>query len=661
MIFTAVIPGPGTDPETQGVHFAAKVDLLEIVETGLPSPYDGSGADFVKVAFLVHDQAELDYLRDLADLKARSAADAFSPSTAHAFTYDSSFTQQLRDQINRQDDAERGRQSQQFSTISGYSCYKDLQGSFDWMTYMVNRATSIANLSITRHDIGDSYLKSANPSRGYDMWALKITGDGVAAAGRTTEKGVLFIMSGIHAREYAPPELVSRWAESLVDSYGSDADITSILDHTEIHIVLHSNPDGRRVAETDRNAFRRKNLNPNEAVSTCSQDSLGVDLNRNFPFRWGRNDGSSGNKCSETYRGPSPASEPEVQAIVSYCQSIFPAGQRKQDPEAQQQVPYGEDALGIFLDIHSYGELVIWPWVSYVATMKRVIAAHEWVYISGLTNAVFLGQGHQNLESGNDSGLETLSNKYRHFNGHTLSGPKNGFSYPASGASDDWAYGTLGAAGMTFEIGNEFYQSCSYFESSVLPSNLPALTYAAKSSKAPYSTPMGPDITSLSVDVNNNSLSVMAVASDAAYSSTNFASSQQGVSAIRVFVDIHPDDAYAGSSPSGTVLSSSSSGTLAVDVSGLSDGRHVVYVQATDGAGYKGPVTAAYFDVKSSIPNPVGECVDSTSRNFYVDKIGLTQDCTWLVKNIDRFSYLCRLLDVAASCPNACNACSIFG
>ena len=51
----------------------------------------------------------------------------------------------------------------------------------------------------------------------------------------------------------------------------------------------------------------------------------GVDLNRNYPTRWGYdNEGSSPNPGSETYRGPSPASEPETQALDGLFARITP-------------------------------------------------------------------------------------------------------------------------------------------------------------------------------------------------------------------------------------------------------------------------------------------------------------------------------------------------
>ena len=42
----------------------------------------------------------------------------------------------------------------------------------------------------------------------------------------------------------------------------------------------------------------------------------GVDLNRNYSFNWNSCGGSSGNKRSDTYRGPSAASEPETKALM---------------------------------------------------------------------------------------------------------------------------------------------------------------------------------------------------------------------------------------------------------------------------------------------------------------------------------------------------------
>jgi hypothetical protein len=98
-------------------------------------------------------------------------------------------------------------------------------------------------------------------------------------------------------------------------------------------------------------------MNPGASDSTCSKK--GVDLNRNFPYQWGLSSGSSGDPCSETYRGTSAGSEPEVKAIIDYTKVIFPAAQRKSDAQAA----YPENStIGVFLDIHAYSELILPVW-----------------------------------------------------------------------------------------------------------------------------------------------------------------------------------------------------------------------------------------------------------------------------------------------------------
>ena len=655
-VYTAIVAAPSKETSgTSGIHFAAVVDLIDIVERGLPSPYDGTGEDYVKISFIVHNKEELERLEELAGWEPHSQDERLSAANINNFEIDVERTRALQvEAAYTEPDYDRKRRLQQFSTINGFSCYKDLEGSLDFLDDLASRANSVASLSATVKVIGTSYRKTVNKNQGHDIKVFTLTGNGVSNAGRSTEKGIFFAMTGIHAREYSPPELVGRWLESMVSGYGENAEITSVLDHTEIHVVLQANPDGREIAESNRFVLRRKNLNPEGgSSSSCGAGSYGVDLNRNFPFRWGLDSGSSSRGCDQTYRGSEPASEPEVKAIVNYVESIFPKDQRKADPEGDLNSPFPETANGIFFDIHAYGEIIIWPW------------------------------GHQNLETGNDSGIEGLVNKFRHFNGYDYAGPTNGFSYPASGATDDWAYGALGAAATTLELGTSFYQNCQYFNDEILPQNLPVLTYAAKVAKAPYSITKGPDVLNLSFSPvqANDSISVVALASDTAWSSGNHPTSRQTLTEIRIFVDVHP---YDDPSPVGSIMEGSyqglptGSGAFAIDMSGLSPGRHTVYVQATDSAGYKGPVTAGFFvkEETSATPGPTPlptpqvtpsptpvpgptPCVDKNGV-FQVDLVGSAQDCAWLQVNMVRFDFLCQLLDVAYICPATCGQCGVF-
>ncbi|MFY0579708.1 hypothetical protein ACN28S_40550 [Cystobacter fuscus] len=58
--------------------------------------------------------------------------------------------------------------------------------------------------------------------------------------------------------------------------------------------------------------------------------------------------------------------------------------------------------------------------------------------------------------------------------------------YSASGSTDAFAYGQLGVAAFTFEMGGAFFESCTTFENTIVPKNMPALYYAFKAARRPY-------------------------------------------------------------------------------------------------------------------------------------------------------------------------------
>ena len=87
--------------------------------------------------------------------------------------------------------------------------------------------------------------------------------------------------------------------------------------------------------------------------------------------------------------------------------------------------------------------------------------------------------------------LQTLGRKFAYFNNYT---PQQSINlYATDGTTIDFAYGTLGVAAYTFEIGIAFFESCDSFVSTVIPENMPALLYAAKVVRTPYQTPAGPE------------------------------------------------------------------------------------------------------------------------------------------------------------------------
>ncbi|KAL7460654.1 hypothetical protein ACHAXS_001098, partial [Conticribra weissflogii] len=402
-----------------------------------------------------------------------------------------------------------------YSKISGYSCFLSVEGMTDAILDLPSKYPNL----ITVSNIGSSY-------EGRPIYAMKITSNKRSSSNNNnnngnSSKGKFLVSGGVHPREYAPPQLVFEFAIHLLSNYNDDADITWIVDHTEIHIVTHVNPDGRIIAEGVRSAYWRKNVNPGNDRDGCSADEIGVDINRNFDFVWGDTSGASDDPCDDSYMGSDAASESETKVLEDYAKTIFPTGQRKSDPEDMMDVALGEGISDIYMDVHSYGGYTYYPW------------------------------GHVDKQSVDNEALEALGRKISSFNGHDLWAPGHDFVYPVSGDTSDYMYGVLGVASYGLEIGDDFYESCSNFESDVLPSNLPALMYAARVAKKPFSLGKGPDIFDLSAIMVNDAYRITALASDSQLVNINgysdFKTGDQTITGVRLYLDVHPDD-YDGSS-----------------------------------------------------------------------------------------------------------------
>jgi carboxypeptidase T len=445
--------------------------------------------------------------------------------------------------------------------IPGYSCYRTVEETYAAAAAIAANRPNLA----TWTDIGNSWRKNFNGT-GYDINVLRLTNSAIPGP-----KPVMFVMAAIHAREYTTAELVTRFAEYLVNNYGTDPDATWLLDHHEFHLVLQSNPDGRKFAEGGQ--LWRKNTNQSYCGATSS--SRGADLNRNYPFAW-TGSGSSTSPCSETYRGPSAASEPETQAIRDYVRAIFP-DQRNESLGTTTPAP--TNATGLFFDIHSYSQLVLWPW------------------------------GFTTTNSGNHNAFRTLGRKLAFFNNYT---PQRAVDlYVTNGTTDDFAYGELGVAAYTIELGTAFFQSCSSFESTVFPNNMAALLYAAKVARTPYMTPSGPEALSLSLSsasvVRGQPVTISANLNDGRYSSVGGTEPLQNIAGGTVYVGAPP---WSGSPPTVAMVARDGSfnattetvdGTI--DTSALSPGRHLIYVEGRDALGNRGPVSAKFLDVLPSAGN----------------------------------------------------------
>jgi hypothetical protein len=483
------------------------------------------------------------------------------------------------------------------ATINGHDCIRDMEST---LSSAFDLAASYPKL-ISIIDVGDSYIKYSNSAPdvdydglsadGYDIYAVNVTAPSSTSSSSMTTRARMMITSGVHAREYAPPELSLRFMEYLATGYEIDPDVTWMLQHTEVHFILHVNPDGRYVAEHYPETMRRKNLNDDDddGGETGGGDcrAIGVDVNRNFDFMWGDLSGgnTSDDPCDDTYHGRYPESETETRAVAQYARDIFPTDQRKDDIAMAS----GEDISGIFVDVHSSGEYVYFPW------------------------------GYANVRSPDDESLQALGRKVAYFPNYRLWGPgSDDFAYAASGDSSDYMYGKLGVASFGLEIGLDFYEDCDYFENAIVPKLLPSLLYAAKIANRPFHLVKGPDIVELDLVLTSSTaddddvvnvvamMAITVVASDSRMAN-GYVTGEQGVAYVRLYVDVHPNDYNVDGDDDVTfdmVPSSSSedgSQTFVLELNlpnGLVPGRHVLFVQATDGDGYVGPVSSAFFDVE---------------------------------------------------------------
>jgi hypothetical protein len=140
--------------------------------------------------------------------------------------------------------------------------------------------------------------------------------NGKASKPDTSQPEILFTALH-HAREPVSLHQLVFFMWTLLENYGKDSVITSLVDHTQIYFIPIINPDGYAYNASNApngGGFWRKNRRRN------IDNSFGVDLNRNYGKFWGFDDiGSSPLGSSDTYRGPFAFSEPETQAVRSFC------------------------------------------------------------------------------------------------------------------------------------------------------------------------------------------------------------------------------------------------------------------------------------------------------------------------------------------------------
>jgi PKD repeat protein len=198
----------------------------------------------------------------------------------------------------------------------------------------------------------------------------------------------------------------------VLENYGTNEEITYLVNQTQLFFVPCINPDGYVYNETTNptggGMWRKNRRNNGGGV-------YGVDLNRNYGYGWGTT-GTSTSTSNDTYCGTAPYSEPEVQAMRWLVQN--------------------HKFVSAF-NAHTYAKDILFP----IGTTVAEFADH-----------------HAYFQAHTDHMVE--------FNGYTSM--KSSALYPASGDSDDYMYKMDIGVGVkdtmfvhTPEVGTAFWQPSS--------------------------------------------------------------------------------------------------------------------------------------------------------------------------------------------------------
>ena len=280
-------------------------------------------------------------------------------------------------------------------TMGGYLKYNEMLAELDAM------AALYPNLVTTKSPISNFLTHENRP-----IYHVRISDN--PNSDEANEPKVLYTAIH-HARE--PMSLMETifFMWYLLENYGTNDEVTYLVNHTQMFFVPCINPDGYVYNETTNpngGGMWRKNRRNN------GNGSYGVDLNRNYSYGWGTT-GTSATPSNDTYRGPSAFSEPETQAMRWLVQN---------------------NDFEMAFNAHTYAEDILFP----IGTTTAEFAPHH-DYFQDYTNHMTELNGYFAQKS---SGL-----------------------YPASGDSDDYMYKVdvgIGQKDTVFahtpEVGTEFWQ-----------------------------------------------------------------------------------------------------------------------------------------------------------------------------------------------------------
>ncbi|XP_038058871.1 carboxypeptidase B-like [Patiria miniata] len=282
-----------------------------------------------------------------------------------------------------------------------YDQYHSLDEILAWLNDVQGEHPNIAQ----RIDIGYSL-------EGRKLSVLKLGKPG-------SSKPIFWLMSGTHAREWLSPATQLKMVDLFLTGYGSNSEITNLLDKMDFYWMPIANPDGYEYSRSNDRLWRKTR------GKTSSSWCTGADPNRNWSDHWD-DPSQSTYACGQTYRGLSPFSEVCVDTVAKYV--------------------LGLSNVQVFIDMHCYSQLWMTP--------------YGW--------STSLPSNYQAQKNLADSAMAAL----KAVNGLNFqTGSIAGILYEAAGSSVDWAQNV---AGIPYcyapELRDTGYYGFLMPESSIYPS-----------------------------------------------------------------------------------------------------------------------------------------------------------------------------------------------
>ncbi|XP_033159023.1 carboxypeptidase B [Drosophila mauritiana] len=240
------------------------------------------------------------------------------------------------------------------------------------------------------------FLKTVG--RSYEgRWLKTIT---ITNGDARRNKNVILVDGGFHAREWISPAAATYLINQLVYNLEDNADLLLDFDWVILPVV---NPDGYEYTQLSEDTrMWRKTRKPS------SSDCIGTDPNRNFDFHWNE-EGASDDPCDNIYAGAKPFSEPEALVVGDLIHSYVDRGQ-------------------MYLTLHSYGSLILYPWGWTAAVPDTEEDLHE-------------------VAAAGQSAIQEATGTI-----YTIGPSTTTINYAASGASDDYAFNAGFPISFTMEL-----------------------------------------------------------------------------------------------------------------------------------------------------------------------------------------------------------------